>query len=534
MVLPLRIQIKINPHIKMTKTDKYNLVSLIILDGWGLAPPSPGNAIELAKTPFFDQLWSSQPHTQLKASGEAVGLPPGEMGTSEVGHLNIGAGRVVPQDVSKINNAIENKSFFKNPVLLEACKRAKKEGKRLHLMGLVSEGMVHASMQHLFALLELCAEQGLKKDDVKIHFFSDGRDTPPRSAKKYLRELKGKMEEFNIGNIATVTGRYYAMDRDRRWERTQKAYRALTLGEGQKATNAEEAIEKAYGRDESDEFIQPTVIENGDNTVKEGDAVLFFNFRADRARQLSKAFVLPDIKYFDREKYLPDIYFVNLVECEKGIPVSASAFIPHNIHAGLSQTISNQGYAQFHITESEKYAYVTYYFNGGIEPAFPKEDRVVIPSPKVATYDKTPEMSAAKIASAIEEKTIHDGHAYKFILVNFANPDMLGHTGIIPAAVEGVEATDKALKRVVSATLSRGGTCIITSDHGNAEEMLNPVTGEITTSHSNNRVPFIITGPPGHFEPRQLETGILADIAPTVLKLMGINKPTAMTGKELI
>lgn len=518
----------------MTKTDKYNLVSLIILDGWGLAPPSPGNAIELAETPFFDRLWSSQPHTQLKASGEAVGLPPGEMGTSEVGHLNIGAGRVVTQDVSKINNAIENGTFFKNTVLINACRKAKEENKSLHLMGLISDGSVHASMQHIFAILKLCAEQDLEKDDVKIHFFSDGRDTPPYSAKKHLHDLQKKINEYNIGKIATVSGRYYAMDRDRRWERTQKAYRALTLGEGKKAATAEEAIEKAYAREESDEFIQPTIIGNENNIVKDGDAVLFFNFRADRARQLSKAFVLPDIKYFEREVFLPNIYFVNLVECEKGIPISDAAFIPHNVLGGLSQTISNHDYAQFHVTESEKYAYITYYFNGGIEPPFPKEDRVVVPSPKVATYDKAPEMSAREIASEVEKKTIHNSHAYQFILVNLVNPDMLGHTGIIPAAVKGIEATDRALRRIVSATLSSGGVCIITADHGNAEEMLDPVTGEISTSHSNNRVPFIVAGPPGHFEPRQLETGILADVAPTVLKLMGINKPSAMTGKSLI
>ncbi len=516
------------------KLKQYKPVALIVLDGWGLAPPGPGNAISQAKTPFFDQLWAAFPHTQLKASGEAVGLPKGEVGTSEVGHLNIGAGRVVTQDVSKINHAIEDGTFFDNPVLVKACKRAKENDKKVHLMGLVGGGTVHASIKHLYALLKLCKKHGLDKNKVKIHFFSDGRDSPPKSAKDYLKELEEKMREYNIGDIATITGRYYAMDRDRRWERTQKAYRALTLGKGHKAKSPEEAIENAYEREESDEFIPPTVIENGHNTVKNGDSIIFFNFRADRARQMTKAFVLPEFKYFDRDIFLDNIYFVSLVECEKGIPVSDSAFIPHNIKNTLTQVISNKGIPQFHIAESEKYAYVTYYFNGGIEKPFPKEERIVIPSPAVSTYDKQPEMSAPKIATTIKNKFSEKRHGYGFLLVNLANPDMLGHTGIISAAIKGIEAADRTLEDIVNIIRSKGGACIVTSDHGNAEEMLDPITGKVSTSHSDNRVPFIIIAPPGDLQPRQLRSGILADIAPTVLKLMGISKPSALTGKSLI
>ncbi|MEA2020690.1 MAG: 2,3-bisphosphoglycerate-independent phosphoglycerate mutase, partial [Patescibacteria group bacterium] len=497
-------------------------------------PPGPGNAIAKADTPFFDQLWAAFPHTQLKASGEAVGLPKGEVGTSEVGHLNIGAGRVVTQDVSKINHSIKNGSFFKNKVLVEACRRAENNDKRVHLIGLTSSGMVHASMEHLFALLKLCKQHGLEKNKVKIHFFSDGRDSPPKSAIKYLERLKEEMKKNEIGEIATVMGRYYAMDRDRRWERTKQAYRALTLGEGKKAESAKAAIESAYERGESDEFISPTVLRNGHNTIKNGDSVIFFNFRADRARQISKAFVLPEFKYFDRTVFLNNIYFVNLVECEKGIPVSDSAFVPHNIKNSLSQVIANKGIPQLHIAESEKYAYVTYYFNGGIEDAFPKEERIVIPSPSVSTYDKQPEMSALKIAKTIKDKFSEKSHGYGFLLVNLANPDMLGHTGIISAAIEGIEATDQVLKEIVNTIRSRGGVCIVTSDHGNAEEMLDPVIGRVSTSHSDNRVPFIVVAPPGDLQPRQLPSGILADVAPTVLKLMGIQKPGIMTGRTLI
>ncbi len=515
-------------------TKKYRPVALIVLDGWGLAPPGPGNAIEKANTPFFDQLWAGFPHTQLKASGEAVGLPKGEMGTSEVGHLNMGAGRVVTQDISKINHAIENGSFFNNPVLVKACQRAKENDTTVHLIGLIGGAVVHASIDHLYALLKLCNQQGMPKDKVKIHFFTDGRDSPPKSAKKYLGQLKEKMKEYGVGSIATVIGRYYAMDRDRRWERTEKAYHAITLGEGKKVKSAEEAIERSYSRGENDEFIQPTIVENTHNKIKNGDSVIFFNFRADRARQLTKAFVLPQIKYFDRKIFLDNLYFVNLVECEKAIPISGAAFVPHNIKGGLSQTISNQGISQFHITESEKYAYITYYFNGGIESAFPKEDRLVIPSPNVATYDKKPEMSAPEIAKAVKERFTQKDHRYGFLLVNFPNPDMLGHTGVIPAAIKGIEATDKALKEIVKIIRSRGGACIVTSDHGNAEEMLDPITGGISTSHSDNRVPLIVTAPPGDLQPRQLPSGILADIAPTVLKLMDIPKPSSMTGKSLI
>ena len=510
----------------------YKPVALIILDGWGIAPPGPGNAIKLANTPFFDSLWVGFPRTQLKASGEAVGLPEGEVGTSEVGHLNIGAGRIVWQDVSKIDQAIEDESFFKNPALIEATRKVKESKANLHLMGLVGGGSVHSRLGHLFALLELCAREEIHPENVKIHIFTDGRDSPPKSALEYIGQLKKKMKELGIGKIASVMGRYYAMDRDRRWERTEKAYRALTLGEGKKANSAEEAVQQAYTQGKTDEFIEPTIIEPNQNLVKGEDSVIFFNFRADRARQLTKAFVLPEFKYFKRASYFENLFFVSLVECEKGIPVSASAFIPHNIKATLTQIISQQGKNQFHIAESEKYAYVTYYFNGGIEPPFSGENRVAIPSLKVSTYDKAPEMSAPKIAGEVKKrvKVANDD----FILVNFANPDMLGHTGIISAAIKGIETTDKALKKVVNVVLEKGGVSIITADHGNAEEMIDLITGGTSTSHSNNRVPFIVVGQRDHFRAKDLQSGILADIAPTVLKLMGIPKPSLMTGKSLI
>ena len=526
----------------MDKT--YKPVCLIILDGWGLAPPGPGNAIELAKTPFFDRIWATYPRTQLKASGKAVGLPEGEVGTSEVGHLNIGAGRVVWQDVSKINYAIENGTFFKNPAFIQACQKAKENNANLHLMGLVGGGTVHSSLNHIFALLKLCSQTELPKTNVKIHVFTDGRDSSPKSALEYVQQLQKEIQKLEVGKIASVTGRYYAMDRDRRWDRTSAVYRALTLGKGKVAGSASEAIEKAYTRGETDEFIKPTLIQekesdssqsgesNSGSLVKNGDSIIFFNFRADRARQITKAFVLPGFKYFEREVFLNNLYFVNLVECEKGVPVSASAFVPHRIKANLTQIISQQGKTQFHISESEKYAYVTYYFNGGIEMPFKGEDRLVVPSLQVPTYDKAPPMSALKIAHETQKRVTRGN--YDFILVNIANPDMLGHTGLIPAAIQGIETTDIALRQIVDAVISRGGVCLVTADHGNAEEMIDPITDEVSTSHSNNRVPLVIAGPRKDFKLKDLQSGILADIAPTVLKLMGLPKPSLMTGKSLI
>lgn len=516
----------------------YKPVTLIVLDGWGIAPPGPGNAIRLAKTPFFDQLRVRFPRTRLKASGKEVGLPKGERGTSEVGHLNIGAGRIVWQDVSKINDAIVDGSFFKNSALVNACEHVKENQAQLHLMGLVGGGSVHSSLDHLYALLELAKKQNVPGDKVKIHVFTDGRDSPPQSAKKYIQELQQKMEELKIGKIVSVTGRYYAMDRDRNWQRTKVTYSTLVAGNHRSSETPEQAIENAYSQGDTDEFIKPTIIENKSDKesyngkINEDDAVIFFNFRADRARQITKAFVLPEFKYFDRDIYLENLHFVSLVEYEKEIPVKDSAFIPHLIRPNLSQVISQQGGNQFHIAESEKYAYVTYYFNGGIEKAFPGEERKIVPSPDVPTYEQAPEMSIKEV-SQIAEKKIRS-QQYDFVLINFANPDMLGHTGIIPAAIEGIEATDKALKRVVEATFSAGGACVVTSDHGNVEEMINPATGEVSTSHSNNRVPLIIAAKQNHLQSRELQSGILADIAPTVLKLMGVPKPNAMAGHSLI
>jgi len=536
-------------------------IVLVILDGWGIAPAGPGNAISLAKLPNFNRLWYSYPHTSLVASGEAVGLPRGEDGNSETGHLNLGAGRIVYQDLPRINMSIADGSFFKNHAFLKAIDHARKNESNLHLLGLIGAGGVHSNVEHLLALLHLSAEQNFKR--VFLHLFTDGRDSPPTSALTYLSRISAELESLGFGKVATISGRYYAMDRDHRWERTEKVYQAMTRGIGQKAISAEETIKNSYRKNITDEFILPTVItQNGQplTTIKDSDSVIFYNFRVDRPRQLTRAFVLDNFEQeasritFDplSEKYykktvveLPkavppfkrgakilNLFFVTMTEYEKGVAVSAIAFSPVKIKLTLGEVIDNKGLRQLRMTESEKERFVTYYFNGQREQPFLGEDRLIIPSSKVPTYDLKPEMSALPITEKLIKKI--EQRVYSFILVNFANPDMVGHTGVIPAAVKACETVDDCLGKIVNAILLQKGTCIITADHGNIEEMINFKTGGVDTEHSSNPVPLLIISQKFEGQSRELKSGILADVAPTVLDLMRINKPSLMIGRSLL
>lgn len=536
-------------------------VVLIILDGWGIAPSGPGNAISQAKLPNFNRFWYSFPHTTLQASGQAVGLPRGEDGNSETGHLNLGAGRIVYQDLPRINMSIAEGSFFKNPAFLKAIGHAEKNKGSLHLLGLVGAGGVHSNVEHLLAILHLCHEQNFKR--VFLHLFTDGRDSPPTSAPIYISRVQVELDSLGFGEIATICGRYYAMDRDHRWERTEKAYLALTQGIGEKASSAQQAIKNSYKNKVTDEFILPTVIvKNGQPVakIKSGDSVIFFNFRVDRPRQLSRAFVLDNFqkeaqritfdplaekyykktiakypqatKPFQRRPKIANLFFVTMTEYEKNLPVSAVAFAPIRVKLPLGEVIANHSLKQLRLTESEKERFVTYYFNGQREEAFQGEERVIIPSPKVATYDLKPEMSALEIKETFLKK-IKQG-IYSFILVNFANPDMVGHTGVIPAAVRACQTVDQCLGEMVQAILNLNGVCLITADHGNVEEMINLKTSGIDTEHSNNPVPFIVIANKFKNKPEELESGILADVAPTILHLTKIRKPSMMTGRSLL
>jgi len=533
---------------------------LIIMDGWGLSSNTRGNAVALAKTPNIDKFWASFPHTQLIACGEAVGLPKGEKGNSEAGHLNLGAGRVVYQDLVRINMSIADGSFFKNTAFLEAAKVAKNNNSALHIMGMIGAAGAHSSTQHLLALLRLAKEKKLTR--VYLHLFTDGRDSPPTSAPTFLEQVETKMAELKIGKIASIMGRFWAMDRDNRWERTQKAYQTIAKGKGLTAKTPDEAIQQAYKRNETDEFIQPTVIVNHNQptaTINDKDAVIFFNFRIDRPRQLTKAFVLKNfedykpkkasfdpyaerygqkiyaplkgIKTFKREKILKDLYFVTMTEYEKGLPTKI-AFPRRQIPLPLAQVLSQNSQRQFHISETEKERFVTYYFDGFREKPFSDEEWYEISSPPVKTYDQKPEMSTFEVTQEVI-KRISQNH-WGFILINFANPDMVGHTGVLEAGIKACEATDQCVGKIVNYTLSMGGTALITADHGNVEEMINLSTGQIDTEHSTNPVPFIIAGKKYLGQPRVLQQGILADVTPTVLKLMNINQPTIMTGRALI
>ncbi len=497
-------------------------VALVILDGWGLAPAGPGNAISLAETPTFDRLWAQYPHTQLSAQGRDVGLPPGQMGNSEVGHLNLGAGAIVKQDLARIDDAVADGSFYENEALLAACEKARNSTRgRLHLLGLVSDGGVHSGWEHLEAAVELAAQEGVP--DVVFHAFTDGRDTLPHGGREYLAELERWLRQG--GRIGTVGGRYYAMDRDTRWERVKLAYDAIVHARGQSAPSAAAAIEDAYAAGQTDEFVAPTVIGDYDGAAA-GDVAIFLNFRPDRARELTRALAEPKFDEFSRAGGLT-LDLTTMTSYRKGWPYPV-AFPEQRPATTLAATIAAGGGRQLHVAETEKYAHVTYFFNGGVEDEYSGEDHFLVESPRdVPTYDRKPEMSAA---AAADEFVSHWGAgSYRFGIINFANPDMVGHTGVIPAAVRAVEEVDAQLARVVEAVLGKGGACIVTADHGNCDNMLEP-DGSPNTAHSLNSVPLIVTQ-----EGLALrDGGILADVAPTALDLLGIAQPKAMTGRSLV
>jgi 2,3-bisphosphoglycerate-independent phosphoglycerate mutase len=496
-------------------------LALIILDGWGLAEPGPGNAISLAKTPVFDRLWSEFPHTQLSAQGPDVGLPEGQMGNSEVGHLNLGAGAIVKQDLKRIDDAVADGSFFDNEVLLAACERARNSPRgRLHLLGLVSDGGVHSGWEHIEAAIELASQEGVP--DVVFHAFTDGRDTLPHGGKGYLEELERWLRA--AGRIATVSGRYYAMDRDTRWERTKLAYDAIVHARGLHAPSSAAAIAESYDRDETDEFVKPTVIGDYDGAAP-GDVAFFINFRPDRARQMSRALSDPEFDEFPRDAAPLDL--TTMTEYRKGWPYPV-AFPEQRPKTTIAETIAAAGGDQLHVAETEKYAHVTYFFNGGKEQEVEGEERALVESPRdVPTYDHKPEMSAEGAAATFVSHWSEGD--YRFGIINFANPDMVGHTGVIPAAVKAVETVDAQLGKVVEAVAAKGGACIVTADHGNCDHMLEP-DGSPNTAHSLNPVPLIVTE--HGFELR--DGGILADVAPTALDLLGIEQPEAMTGRTLL
>ena len=492
------------------------MLILIILDGFGLSESIRGNAIAHAKTPNLDALRKKYPTCTLQASGEAVGLPAGQMGNSEVGHLNIGAGRVVYQDLTRINQAISDKTFFRNPVLLRAIEHVKTHDSCLHMMGLVSDGGVHSHLSHLLALIELASANGVR---TVVHAFLDGRDVPPRSALEYVDAVDG----YEGCRIGTVMGRYYAMDRDNRWERIELAYRALVSGEGVSAESAAGAVANAYERGENDEFVLPTIV-RGSAPIADGDSIIFFNFRPDRAREITRSFVDPDFDHFEHKK-LDNLYFACMTEYDATIDADV-AYAPEEIANTLGGVLSKQGLRQLRIAETEKYAHVTFFFNGGVETPKPWEDRCLIPSPKVATYDLLPEMSAYEVTDAVLERI----GSYDVIILNYANCDMVGHTGIFEAAVTAVETVDACVGRVIDAVQKIGGSAIITADHGNAEEMADE-DGTPHTAHTTNPVPLILVTDPAVAGVRD---GKLADIAPTMLAMLGLPKPPEMTGESIV
>lgn len=504
-------------------------VALIILDGFGLREGVAGNAVAQANKPNYDRYWSQYPHTTLTASGEAVGLPEGQMGNSEVGHLNIGAGRIVYQDLTRISKSIREGEFFDNETLLGAVRHAKSRGKKLHLYGLLSDGGVHSHISHLFAILELAKKEEL--EDVYIHAFLDGRDVSPDSARGYVEQLLAKIDEIGVGRIATVQGRYYAMDRDKRWERTEKSYRAMVYGDGPRYVDPLRAVVESYEKSVFDEFVMPTVIVGADDKpvglVESEDAVVFFNFRPDRAIQLSQVFTNDDFHGFDRGYNHPvGLHFVCLTLFSESVP-GFVAYAPKNLDNTLGEVLAQNGKTQLRTAETEKYPHVTFFFSGGRDKELPGETRVLINSPKVATYDLQPEMSAYELAASTVREIQADKH--DAIILNFANPDMVGHSGMLEPTIKAVEATDECLGQVVEAVLAKGGVCIITADHGNAD-MVFDENGRPHTAHTTNPVPLIVT----HAGATLREGGILADIAPTMLDLLGLARPEEMTGSTLI
>ena len=506
-------------------------VVLMVLDGYGLNERTEGNAIAMAKTPVMDKLMAECPFVEGAASGLAVGLPDGQMGNSEVGHMNIGAGRIIYQDLTRITKAIEDGDFFENKGLLKAMENCKKNDSDLHLWGLLSDGGVHSHITHLYGLLEMAKKQGLSK--VYVHAFLDGRDTPPASGKDYLVQLQEKMDEIGVGKIASISGRYYAMDRDNNWDRVEKAYYSLVKGEGVKATSAIKAMEESYANNVTDEFVLPTVVTSEDGTplsvVKNGDSVIFFNFRPDRAREMTRAFC--DDKFTGFEREFLDLTFVCFKDYDETIPNKTIAFEKESIENTFGEYLAKCGKKQLRLAETEKYAHVTFFFNGGVEDPNVDEFRLLVNSPKdVATYDLKPEMSAPEVGVDLVEAIKSD--KYDVIVINFANPDMVGHTGVIPAAVQAVERIDELVGEAVEAVKEVGGAMFICADHGNAEKMIDYETGEPHTAHTTNPVPFILVNADPSFKLR--EGGCLADIAPTLLELMGLEQPKEMTGKSLI
>ncbi len=521
----------------MTTISRPRPVLLVIRDGWGERDEIEGNGVKLARTPYDDRWRAECPFTLVRAAGKDVGLPTGQMGNSEVGHLNLGAGFIVRQDITVIDDSIADGTFFTNPVLCTAFRTVRDRGTALHLMGLLGPGGVHSHVNHTKALLELAKREGLER--VYVHLFTDGRDTMPQSGIEFARDLLACMAERQIGRVASVVGRYYAMDRDKRWERTKQAYDLLTKGVGRPAPDALTAIQRSYDEGVTDEFIKPAVIvdEAGQPvaTIGDGDAVVCFNFRADRVRQISRAFTLPDFDGFEREM-LRDLIYIAMTEYEKNMPYQV-AFQNDDVAVPLAKVISDAGLRQFHAAETEKYPHVTFFFNGGREQPFPGEDWQIVPSPKdVPTYDLKPEMSAYGVRDVVLHAIASD--QYDFILVNYANPDMVGHTGVIPAVVKACEVVDECTGAIVDAVVARGGVALVMADHGNAELMIDPETGGPHTAHTTNPVPTYLIAAPGlGLDKGQValrDGGRLADVAPTILDLLGLDPAPQMTGKSLI
>ena len=496
---------------------------LMILDGFGIAP-AEGNAIAAAKKPNLNKIFAENPHTQIGASGLDVGLPDGQMGNSEVGHTNIGAGRIVYQELTRITKSAQEGDMDKNPALLKAMENAKENGKALHLMGLLSDGGVHSHNTHLYALLEMAKRVGVEK--VFVHCFMDGRDVPPSSGKDYVKELMDKLEEIGVGKIATVMGRYYAMDRDNRWERVEKAYAAMVYGEGEQAECPLCAMQNSYDKEVTDEFVVPTVVK-GAEPISQGDSVIFYNFRPDRAREITRTLVDPDFTGFERKKGFFPLTYVCMTQYDATMPNVEVAYKPESLVNTFGEYISNKGLTQLRIAETEKYAHVTFFFNGGVEKQYPGEDRILVKSPAVATYDLQPEMSAYEVTDKMVE-AVKSGK-YDALILNYANCDMVGHTGVFEAAVKAVEAVDTCVGRVVEAVKEMGGCVLLTADHGNADKMVDN-DGEPFTAHTTNPVPFCVINHPCQLR----EGGRLADIAPTMLKVLGLPQPAEMTGESII
>ncbi len=499
-------------------------VALIIMDGFGINPSDKGNAIHAAKTPNIDRLFSQNPRTQIGASGLDVGLPDGQMGNSEVGHTNIGAGRIVYQELTRITKSIHDGDFFQNEALLGAVENCKKNNSALHIMGLLSNGGVHSHIEHIFGVLEMAKRAGLEK--VYLHGFMDGRDVPPESGKSFVEETVAKMKELGVGKVANVMGRYYAMDRDNRWERVSQAYAALVYGEGVQNPDPVDAMQKSYDDGKTDEFVIPVVCDK-EGVIKANDSVVFCNFRPDRAREITRTFVDDDFTGFERKNGRFPLYYVCMTQYDATMPNVHVAFKPQSLDNTFGEYIAEKGLTQLRIAETEKYAHVTFFFNGGVEAPYKNEDRALIPSPKVATYDLKPEMSAYEVTDEVLRRI--DSDKYDVIILNFANCDMVGHTGVMEAAVKAVEAVDTCLGKVVDAVTGKGGVAFITADHGNADRMID-TDGSPFTAHTTNPVPFVVAGMPCTLR----EGGRLADIAPTMLKVLEIPQPKEMSGTSII